>query len=138
MGPSNDEDFKNVIGIISTEQKEKSEIKEEEEAGISPDEVSFLQAKEDLRKTKIQNDILEETLNRLRQDRVQRKDYASMIFNFMCWYLAAVFFIIILKGITINCFYISDDVILALLGTTAIEVIGTFAFVARYLFGNKS
>lgn len=69
MGPSNDEDFKNVIGIISTEQKEKSEIKEEEEAGISPDEVSVLQAKEDLRKTKIQNDILEETLNRLRQDR---------------------------------------------------------------------
>ena len=61
-----------------------------------------------------------------------------MIFNFMCWYLAAVFFIIILKGITTNCFYISDDIILALLGTTAVEVIGTFAFVAKYLFGSKS
>lgn len=138
METSNNEELKSLIEIISNEQKEKAEIKEEKEAGISSDEVSYLQAKEDLRKAKIQNDILEESLNKLKQDRGQRKDYASMIFNFMCWYLAAVFFIIILKGITINCFYISDDVILALLGTTAIEVIGTFAFVAKYLFGSKS
>lgn len=61
-----------------------------------------------------------------------------MIFDFMCWYLGAVFFIIMLNGMTMVNFYVSDDIILALLGTTAIEVIGTFAFVARYLFGNKS
>lgn len=97
-----------------------------------------MQAKEELRKAKIQNDILEESLNKLKQDRGQRKDYASMIFDFMCWYLGAVFFIIMLNGMTMVNFYVSDDIILALLGTTAIEVIGTFAFVARYLFGNKS
>lgn len=73
-----------VIGIISEEQKETTEAKEEKEADFSSDEVSYLQAKEDLRKAKIQNDILEESLNKLKQDRGQRKDYASMIFNFMC------------------------------------------------------
>ncbi len=127
-----------VIGIISEEPKETVEAKEEKEADFSSDEVSYLQAKEELRKAKIQNDILEESLNKLKQDRGQRKDYASMIFDFMCWYLGAVFFIIMLNGMTMVNFYVSDDIILALLGTTAIEVIGTFAFVARYLFGNKS
>ena len=34
-------------------------------------------------------------------------------------------------------FCVSDDIILALLGTTAVEVIGTFAFVAKYLYHNK-
>lgn len=127
-----------VIGIISEEPKETVEAKEEKEADFSSDEVSYLQAKEELRKAKIQNDILEESLNKLKQDRGQRKDYASIIFDFMCWYLGAVFFIIMLNGMTMVNFYVSDDIILALLGTTAIEVIGTFAFVARYLFGNKS
>lgn len=127
-----------VIGIISEEPKETVEAKEEKEADFSSDEVSYLQAKEELRKAKIQNDILEESLNKLKQDIGQRKDYASMIFDFMCWYLGAVFFIIMLNGMTMVNFYVSDDIILALLGTTAIEVIGTFAFVARYLFGNKS
>ncbi len=42
-----------------------------------------------------------------------------------------------LNGITINNFKVSDDVILALLGTTAVEVIGTFAIVASYLFYRK-
>lgn len=119
-------------------QKRQQKQKEEKEADFSSDEVSYLQAKEELRKAKIQNDILEESLNKLKQDRGQRKDYASMIFDFMCWYLGAVFFIIMLNGMTMVNFYVSDDIILALLGTTTIEVIGTFAFVARYLFGNKS
>ncbi len=137
MEANNNEELKNLIGIISNEQKEHTEINEEKAAGMSSNEVGYLQAKEDLRKSKIQNDILEESLERLKQDRGQRKDYASMIFNFMCWYLLGVFFIIILNGITINNFYVSDNIILALLGTTAIEVIGTFNFVARYLFSKK-
>lgn len=130
--------LEDLIDIISAEQKEKVEIKEEKAAGMSSNEVTYLQAKENLRRAKIKNDILEESLEKLKQDRGQRKDYASMIFNFMCWYLACVFFIIIINGITINNFHVDDNIILALLGTTAIEVIGTFNFVARYLFGSKS
>ena len=85
--------LEDLIDIISAEQKEKVEIKEEKAAGMSSNEVTYLQAKENLRRAKIKNDILEESLEKLKQDRGQRKDYASMIFNFMCWYLACVFFI---------------------------------------------
>lgn len=133
----NNERLKSIIGIISTEQKEKEEITEEKEAGLSNDEAVRLQAKEDLRRAKIQNDILEETLKKLRQDRGQRKDFSTKIFDLMCWYLFGVFFIIMLNGFTTMNFHVSDEVILALLGTTAVEVIGTFAFVAKYLYHNK-
>lgn len=127
-----------IVNIISTEQKETTEANEEKEADFSSNEIGYLKAQEEIRKLHLQNDLLEESLEKLKQDRDERKDYASMIFNFMCWYLFAVFFIIILNGITINNFVVSENVILALLGTTAVEVIGTFGFVAKYLFEYKS
>lgn len=84
------------------------------------------------------NKLMEADVKDRDQDRDQRKDFANKIFNFMCWYLVGVFLIILMDGISTMNFHISDDIILALLGTTAVEVIGTFAFVARYLFGSKS
>lgn len=48
MEVSSNEDFKSLIGIISNEQKEKTEINEEKAAGISSNEVSYLKTKEDL------------------------------------------------------------------------------------------
>ena len=126
-----------IVNIISTEQRETTEASEEKKADFSSDEINDLRAKEELRKVKLQNDILAESLEKQKQDRGERKDYASMIFNFMCWYLFAVFFIIVLNGITTTNFSVNENVILALLGTTAIEVIGTFRFVAKYLFEYK-
>lgn len=137
MGAINKTAFENIVGIISNEQKEKAEIKEEREAGFSSDEVGYLQAKETLRKSKIQNDLLEETLAKQKQDRGQRKDYASMIFNFMSLYMFGVFFVLVLSGIGCNDFNVSDSVLITLLGTTTATVIGVFNFVARYLFHNK-
>ena len=127
-----------IVNLISTEPKEATEDNEEKEASFSSKEIGYLKAQEELRNLHLQNDILQESLEKLKQDRDERKDYASMIFNFMCWYLFAVFFIIMLNGITINNFVVSEKVILALLGTTALEVIGTFGFVAKYLFDYKS
>lgn len=138
MDEATNMELNDIINIISTEQKEATENKEEKEADFSSKEIAYLKAKEDLRQAKLQNDILEESLEKLKQDRDERKDYASMIFNFMCWYLFAVFFIIILNGITTNNFSVSENIILALLGTTAVEVIGTFGFVAKYLFEYKN
>jgi uncharacterized membrane protein YcjF (UPF0283 family) len=89
----------------------------------------------DIQQKKIQK--LDEEIKDLQQDREQRKEFADKIFDFMRCYLFSVFFIIMLNVVTINNFKVSDEVILALLGTTAIEVIGTFAIVARYLFSKK-
>ena len=68
-----DKKLKDILGILSTQQESLTETKEEEEAGISAKEVELLQAREELRKARIQNDILEEGLNKLKQDRGQRK-----------------------------------------------------------------
>lgn len=136
MEVSSNEDFKSLIGIISNEQKEKTEINEEKAAGISSNEVSYLRTKEDLRKARIQNDILEEGLNKLKQDRGQRKGLSYALFGFMCVYMFAVLIIVSCCGLT--WMQLSDNVIITLLTTTLADVIGIFGFVAKYLYQNKS
>lgn len=72
-----------------------------------------------------------------RQDREQRKDFAERIFSFLIWYMVVVGVILFLSGITVNHFYLSDTVLVTLLGTTTANVIGIFIVVAKYLFPTK-
>lgn len=58
----NNERLKSIIGIISTEQKEKEEITEEKEAGLSNDEAVRLQAKEDMRRQRYRMTFLKKPL----------------------------------------------------------------------------
>jgi hypothetical protein len=124
-----------LIDIIEGDNSKDFELSDEmaiqqEESLESEGKVIF-----EIQQKKIQK--LDEEIKDLQQDREQRKEFADKIFDFMRCYLGAVFFIIMLNGITINNFKVSDEVVLALLGTTAIEVIGTFTIVARYLFSKK-
>lgn len=80
----------------------------------------------------------DEEIKDIQQDRSQRKEFADKLFNLMCWYLVGVYLLILMNGISTMNFHISDDIILALLGTTAVEIIGTFAIVARYLFSKNN
>lgn len=128
------EDFKKKIAILSANTTNQVETDEEEKANLTHRENDYLAQEE---REKWINKLMEADVKDRDQDRNQRKDYASMIFNFMCLYLACVFFIIVMNGITKSNFHISDNIILALLGTTVVEVIGTFKFVAKYLFGNS-
>lgn len=127
--------LKDILGILSTQQESLTETKEEEEAGISAKEVELLQAREELRKARIQNDILEEGLNKLKQDRGQRKGLSYALFGFMCVYMFAVLIIVSCCGLA--WMQLSDNVIITLLTTTLADVIGIFGFVAKYLYQNK-
>ena len=80
----------------------------------------------------------DEEIKDIQQDRSQRKEFADKLFGLMCWYLVGVFLLILMNGISTMNFRISDEIILALLGTTAVEIIGTFAIVARYLFSKNN
>lgn len=131
-----DKKLKDILGILSTQQESLTETKEEEEAGISAKEVELLQAREELRKARIQNDILEEGLNKLKQDRGQRKGLSYALFGFMCVYMFAVLIIVSCCGLA--WMQLSDNVIITLLTTTLADVIGIFGFVAKYLYQNKS
>lgn len=127
-----------ILHLLSNEKKGKDE-KDESLTSIDKQEGDKIKRKYQEDKWKTENELLIEELAGKKQDRDQRKEFANKIFDFiMCWYLGAVFFIIMLNGVTINNFKVSDDIILALLGTTAVEIIGTFAIVARYLFSKNN
>lgn len=76
--------------------------------------------------------LKQEELDGKRQDREQRKTFATWIFWMMCAYLVVVLGIVIANGLCRLA--LSDTVIVTLLSTTTANVLGIFAFVAKYLF----
>lgn len=73
-----------------------------------------------------------------KQDTKERKHYAEKTFEFLCFYMFAVFLILVFVGSDHIDFHFSDSVVIALITTTTANVIGIFIFVMRYLFnGNK-
>lgn len=80
-------------------------------------------------------DKLNEEIEGLRQDRLQRKIFGYIIFGFMCIYMLSVLVIVYFIGFDVA--ILSDKVIITLLTTSLASVIGVFNFVAKYLFPNK-
>ena len=113
-----------------------SEEKEEEKAVLSKTKDTDVWDNERLRRLKLANDILVDTLKDRGQDRDQRKEFADRIFNLIKWYLAGVFLLLFVNGSPLN-FHLDNEIFLILLGTTTANIIGIFAFVARYLFHKK-
>ena len=100
----------------------------EPEVGAEPD--SQTQAwKEDLDKQAGQA-----RLRGLEQDIEQRKRYALRLFVVLCVWLAAVLVILFFGGFMLGGFALNDSVLVALLGTTTINVIALFVVVAKYIF----
>ena len=69
-------------------------------------------------------------------------EYANTIPKIVIWYLCFVGFILFLNGVGFSChqfkFYLSDSVIITLLGTTTINILGLMYIVAKHLFPNSS
>jgi uncharacterized membrane protein YhdT len=78
-------------------------------------------------------------LQALRQDLEERKRYAVLIFRLVVGWLIFVALVILLQGFLgpHRWFQVSDPVLLAMFGTTTVNVIGTLFVVANYLFPNK-
>lgn len=100
------------------------------------DDVEERIRKEELRKLELQNESLEGENKGDAQDREQRKDFADRIFSFVCNYMIFVCIVLFLKASTPQ-FYLSDNVIITLLGTTTANVIGILIIVVTYLFSRK-
>lgn len=60
--------------------------------------------------------------------------YASRAFNFMCLYSAGVAFLLLLSGGNVNGFYLEKDVLVLLVGSTAVTVIGLDGMVLTGIF----
>ena len=68
----------------------------------------------------------------LRLDLKQRKKYANKIFSLIVIWLACILVITLLQGF--GFMFLSDNVLVALLGGTTINVLGLFIIVAKYIF----
>lgn len=90
-----------------------------------------------VREIKLRNDALEEINKSNTQDRGQRKDFAERIYSFASIYMLGVFIILFISGTKTTNFYLSDNVLITLLGTTTANVIGMFAIVVTYLFSRN-
>ena len=90
-----------------------------------------------IRKLKLDNDILQAQLDKIKGDNLFRKIHSTLIFFMVFIWLAAVLAILAFVGKGV--FTLSDKVLITLLTTTSINVIGLLVIVANYLFNkNKS
>lgn len=76
----------------------------------------------------------EEELESAKQDRTERKRYASLIFGLICAWLVMLFAVLFFQGLAAFGFQLQDSVLLALIGGTTANVLGIFVIVAKYLF----
>lgn len=91
---------------------------------------------EELRKVRLLNEALEGENKSDTQDRGQRKGFAISVFALVSLYLAAVLTILFIQGFN-KSFYLSDSVLITLLGTTTANVISILVIVVTYLFSRK-
>ncbi len=73
----------------------------------------------------------------LKSDRELREKYANRILRFLECYAAIVAIFLILNGFSFICFSLPDEVLITLVGSTAVAAIGLVGFVAKGLFGKK-
>ena len=82
----------------------------------------------------IELQLKEENLKSQVQDREERKNFAGKIYIMLCVFLAIVGLVLLMHGLNVWGFNLSETVLIALLATSSANVIGVFLFVVRYLF----
>lgn len=90
---------------------------------------------------RIEIERLRVELDSLKQDIRQRKAFAPKLYVLTCVWLSLVLAILLLQGFSegrYHFFRLSEGVLIALLGTTTVNVVGLFYVVAKYLFPQKT
>lgn len=124
-----------VLHILG--ESKPSEKRLEKETSINKEDGERLRRELEIDALQTENDIRKEELRSREQDRQQRKEFATKIYNFLCAYLSIVFFLVILSGASCVKFELTEGVVITLLSTTTANVIGIFILVVKYLFAAK-
>lgn len=120
--------------------KASSDISLEKEVNVSAEvygDIEKEEAKERLRKAKLENDSIDEANKGDVQDREQRKQFAENIFTTVCLYVFAVVLILFACGAEWVNFSLSENILITLLGTTTANILGILIIVVTYLFTRK-
>jgi hypothetical protein len=86
--------------------------------------------------TKLEEDFFRVHAAGLQQDIEERKKYAHRIFVLICFWIGAVFLLLIAVGVGYH-FALSNSVLLAVIGSTTVNVLGIFYIVTHYLFPKR-
>ena len=86
-------------------------------------------------KSLVELHLRKEEIEGKKQDRIQRKGYADKIFILLCVYLSAVMVLLYFNGFKLTT--LEGSVLIAIVTTSAANVIGIFVLVAKYLFHTK-
>lgn len=116
---------------LKTILKEMSGLPEKVTDDVETDERQDIE----LDRLRVQVEQQKEELEGKRQDRLQRGDFSYHIFVLLWFYLICVLGIVV--SVASRLANLSDTVLCMLLGTTTVNVIGIFNFVAKYLFHTK-
>jgi hypothetical protein len=73
----------------------------------------------------------------LGQDIRARKKYAFRIFALVASWITAILAILLVQGFGYKGFHLSDNVLLAAIGSTTANIIGVLLIVIKYLFGGR-
>jgi hypothetical protein len=76
-------------------------------------------------------------LDSFKSDIAGRKEYAKKIFVLTCLWVTGIYFLLLLQGFGLDRFRLSDNVLLAAIGSTTANIIGVFLIVTRYFFPRK-
>jgi len=111
-------------------------------ARIPQERVDNSESKESVTLTDIEKEkslvdlhLRREELEGRKQDRIQRKGYADKIFVLLCVYLFIVMVLLYFNGFGLT--RLDSSVLIAIVTTSAANVIGIFILVAKYLFHTK-
>ena len=109
----------------------------EEDANLSFRDIEKEYQLEELKIKKLETELRKEHLENKKQDRIERKEFADKLFTFLIGFLICVLLVVLLDGFKFICFELTDTVLLAILTTTAANIIGIFVFVVKYLFNTN-
>jgi hypothetical protein len=88
----------------------------------------------------LQKEHAKAILRGLKQDIDERKKYAKYFFVLACFWLAAITILLVLQGfgsLWPILFKLADNVLLAVIGSTTVNVLGILYVVANYLFPKR-
>lgn len=73
----------------------------------------------------------------VRFDTQARKEYAKKIFLLTCLWVCGIYALMLFQGFGFKGFKLSDNVVLAAIGSTTANIVGVFLIVTRYFFPKK-
>lgn len=105
------------------------------EAKVSPDKKDRAE-KDDLEldAIRLKNRFAKSQIKNVKADRRMRKTYAARILRYLEYYSCGVGVIVILHGTRLRGFSLEENVLAALVGSTAVAAIGLVGFIAKGLF----